>query len=244
MIYDGVRLEIAHPVHFDLAREIEPPKRQIEFTSVAGRSGDLVLDGERYTDATLHYIAYLDIDEEKNRTWRLSQFYNDIVKGKKCELIDGLRDHNYRMNAICTEFTPMRLGIKPTLRAEVAITFQADPFMTKDVIYQYPVGSAIQNLGQAPAPFKASLKVSRRTDRVALKCPRTGERLDLVGNFNAGDKIEIDTAKQYVSVNDTNAMKLVSAFTDFFHCPTGESTIEASDCTGTIYLKEVYLIGG
>lgn len=244
MIYDGVRLEVAHPVHFDLTREIEPPKRQIEFTSVAGRSGDLVLDGERYTDAILHYIAYLDIDEEKNRTWRLSQLYNDIAKGKKCKLIDGLRDHNYRMSAICTEFTPRRLGIKPTLRAEIAITFQASPFMTKDVLYQYPIGSTVQNLGHAPVPFKASLKVVQKTDHITIKCAKTGERLELVGSFSAGDKIELDMDKQYVSVNEQNAMKMVSAFTDFFECPVGESVIEASDCIGTIFLKEVYLIGG
>ena len=244
MIYDGVRLELAHPVHFDLDREIEPPKRQIEFTSVAGRSGDLVLDGERYTDAILHYIAYLDIDEEKNRTWRISQFYNDIVKGKKCKLIDGLRDHNYEMNAICTEFTPKRLGIKPTLRAEIEVTFQADPFMTKDVNYLYPIGSTVHNLGHAPVPFKAELTVTRSTDRITLTCEKTGERLDLVGSFNTGDKITVDMAKQYVTHNSENAMKLVSAYTDFFKYPVGEGKISVSDCSGTISLKEVYLIGG
>lgn len=183
------------------------PQKEVEFLTIPGRNGDLIRNGNRFTNIEVVYHAFI----YNNFISNIRDFRNALnsVKGY-AKLTDTYNSGEFRLAAYAAEFTP---DVLPTLNAgEFDIVFNCKPqrFLT---LGDYPI-----TYTSSPISIYNAYRFPSNP-KIEVNCPSGGEcmltiRDQIITINNPGGTLIIDSEMQDCYYGTANMNDKV-AFSDY-----------------------------
>lgn len=91
---------------------------------------------------------------------------------------------------------------------------------------------------QGLSPTYATFKLKPSANKVIITNQTTGEHLEITGRLSSVNGLMVDCENEQISLDNNNAMQLLSFDSDFFKIQQGENEISVEGATGTIEWTE------